>query len=214
MIIEALPNPYAEPPGCGVCKDFRSVQARDFTSQHCRACGCACPKRTKGEPPATCFGCKLSADLKREVFKRHHARPTICELDLTLDELVTFRMMKAGHPNASKLTVLSWIEGQRYEPAKDRAFAEEVERELTRRNGAFVKSTTPPASLPLSKNPAPNPAPRATSPGAGRTGEAEVSPAPGAVVLAEGSLEQGSGIVGPRDGGSTESAPEGTDDEL
>ena len=71
-----------------------------------------------------------SRDLRRNAFIRHHAVPTLIELDMTTAELAAFRMLRAGHPDISKLTALGWIEGQRYEPAKDPAFMAECDRAL------------------------------------------------------------------------------------
>jgi hypothetical protein len=63
---------------------------------------------------------------RREAWTRDHVPPTICEMDLTDAEVPIFKRMREQNPNASKLTVLTWIEGQRYDPAKDPEFLAEA----------------------------------------------------------------------------------------
>jgi hypothetical protein len=192
MNLEALPNPYAKPPSCKVCSDLRMVQVRDFTAQRCPVCGCTCQKRVNGETPsAPCQGCIMSADLKHDANRRYYNPTTLCELDLTVGELATLRMMRAAHPNTPKPVVLSWIEGQRYDPSKDEDFVAEVKRELARRNvtaagqnGAIVGPTATAAP----QGPATPHPPESAPP-----------PLPGAVVAAEPILYARNGIVGGAD---------------
>jgi hypothetical protein len=54
----------------------------------------------------------------------------ICELDLTPEEFKVFETMKVLNPHASKATVLSWMEGQRYDPAKDEEFLVEARQKF------------------------------------------------------------------------------------
>jgi hypothetical protein len=63
---------------------------------------------------------------KREKLKAL-AKPTgICELDLDEKELATYRLMRVNSPHEDKQTVLSWIEGQRYDPSKDPEFVKDA----------------------------------------------------------------------------------------
>jgi hypothetical protein len=124
-------NPFAQSPGCATCDDTRHVAARDYSATGCPVCGCTCSKRLKGEPPPElCSGCITSRNLKRDAFHRFAAPPTLLELDFSIDELAAYRQLRAAHPNASRLTVLGWIEGQRYEPAKDPDFIAACEAAL------------------------------------------------------------------------------------
>ena len=124
-------NPFASPPGCATCEDTRHVNARDYSAMNCPVCGCTCPKRLKNEPlPAPCSGCITSRNLGRDAFHRHAEPMTILELDLSIAELATYRQMRAAHPNVSKLTVMRWTEGQRYEAGKDPLFVAECDRAL------------------------------------------------------------------------------------
>lgn len=180
MSLDRFQNPFSPPPGCNTCSDTRHVSARDYSSTPCPVCGCHCPRRGKGEPPPEpCSGCRKSRDLKRDAFRRFHAAPTICELDLTPAEFAVYRQMRADHPAASKLTVLAWLEGQRFDPSKDPTFlaectgALEAWREATGRN--LPESAGP--SLAES-HPVPNPA----SPSPDRASEPTDAPPPDPVV--------------------------------
>lgn len=62
----------------------------------------------------------------RDAWIKNTKPPGICELDLTNAELDIYKRMKQQNPHASKTTVLSWIEGQRYDPAKDEEFLKEA----------------------------------------------------------------------------------------
>jgi hypothetical protein len=52
--------------------------------------------------------------------------PEITLLDLTPGEFKTYELMRVQNPKASKMTVLSWTEGQRYDPSKDEEFLGEA----------------------------------------------------------------------------------------
>ena len=59
---------------------------------------------------------------RRDAWAAQQTPPSICELDLTTDEIQTFRRMRVDNPHASKTTILTWLEGQRYDPSKDDEF--------------------------------------------------------------------------------------------
>lgn len=52
----------------------------------------------------------------------------ICEIDLTPDEFKVYQGLRERHPDTSKTTILMWVEGQRYDPAKDEEWLKTVAR--------------------------------------------------------------------------------------
>ncbi len=109
-------NPFAMPFACPRCQDSRVVtrfpSARGKDIVKCRDCG----SMTDEEYDR----------FRRDAWAKAHKPPSICELDLTPAEFETYQKMRLEHPNASKFTVLSWIEGQRYDPSKDEEFLAEA----------------------------------------------------------------------------------------
>lgn len=109
-------NPYARPYACPTCQDCRVVtrwpSARDKDLVRCQKCGLLNDEEYER--------------FRRDAWVRDHTPPEICQLDLAPEEFKTYERMRAEHPNASKLTLLSWIEGQRYDPAKDPEFLAEA----------------------------------------------------------------------------------------
>jgi predicted nucleic acid-binding Zn-ribbon protein len=109
-------NPYARPHACLRCGDSRMLAryptARKENLDPCDRCG------------------TLNVDeyerFRRDAWVRDHTPPAICELDLTPEEFIVYERMRRDHPAASKLTVLSWLEGQRYDPVRDSSFLEEA----------------------------------------------------------------------------------------
>lgn len=105
-------NPFAIPPACSACHDSRK-QTRRLAARK--------------DDIIPCPYCGLLNDeeygkFRKDAWAKHQSHPSICELDLTTEELVTFRAMRDSNPHASKTTVLTWIEGQRYDPSKDEEF--------------------------------------------------------------------------------------------
>lgn len=113
-------NPFARPYACPRCRDTRTLTRTSRASKDdvmvCDKCG------------------SLSKDeydrFRRDAWGRDHNAPEICELDLNDGEFKVYQKMRDLYPNVSKLTTLAWMEGQRYDPAKDPAFMEQVETEL------------------------------------------------------------------------------------
>lgn len=105
-------NPFARPFACLVCRDSRML-ARYASSRKddlipCHKCGS--------------LNTEEYDRFRRDAWARDNAAPSICELDLTPEEMSHFKVMRSAHPHAAKATVLSWIEGQRYDPSKDPEF--------------------------------------------------------------------------------------------
>lgn len=78
-----------------------------------------------------CDKCGLLNDeeydrFRRDAWIRDSVPPAISQLDLTPEEFKTYEMMRLHHPKASKSTLLSWMEGQRYNPAEDVEFLEDA----------------------------------------------------------------------------------------
>jgi hypothetical protein len=105
-------NPFAAPPACPTCGDTRTVtsrvEARENDRRKCPACGN--------------YNDDEYERFRTTAWLRRHKPPEICELDLTMDELKIFKMMRENNPTASKTTVLMWMDGQRYDPSKDPEF--------------------------------------------------------------------------------------------
>ena len=66
----------------------------------------------------------------RQEMGQRATRPELEEKDLTPEELETVCAWKVDYPKAHPWTLLSWIEGRRYEPAKDAEFLALVKRRL------------------------------------------------------------------------------------
>lgn len=110
-------NPFALPFACPTCNDTRTIT-----------------RRIEAHRPNDLIPCPKCGQMEDEEYDRFrkdawlaaHPRPTITELDMSLDELAVMKRMRADYPKVSKLTVLSWMEGQRYQPAKDEEFLAEA----------------------------------------------------------------------------------------
>src|SRR5271169_3308443 len=113
-------NPYARPPACPTCSDVRRVtthvRAHEGALTPCGKCG------------------NLTDDeyerFRRDAWVRDQKPQEICELDLTPEEFTVFGRLRQEHPKTSKTTILSWIEGQRFDPSKDEAFLVEARKEF------------------------------------------------------------------------------------
>lgn len=105
-------NPHAAPPACLVCDDLRVVQGRFGAAQSCPSCGE--------------MGPESYAAFRRDRYRETRPEPELSILDLTPEEFAVFRAWQVDHAQTSKLTLLSWIEGRRYEPRKDPEFVAEV----------------------------------------------------------------------------------------
>src|SRR5512135_3056 len=109
-------NPFARPYACPRCKDSRvltrSSRATKTDLVPCDSCGLLTPDEYD--------------KFRSDAWIRDHKPPQITELNLTLDELAVYKQMRISYPKVSKTTVLSWMEGQRYDPAKDPEFLGEA----------------------------------------------------------------------------------------
>lgn len=125
-------NPFSLPPACSACNDTRLIAryptARKDDLLPCERCGLLVTDEYER--------------FRRDAWSRSHSAPTICELDLTPEEFVIYERMRAEHPNVSKLTVLSWTEGQRYDPSKDQEFLNQARDEFRKWRDARDKADT------------------------------------------------------------------------
>jgi len=105
-------NPFAMPFACHACHDVRKqtrrVAARKDDIIPCPYCGLLNDEEYDR--------------FRKDAWTKAQTPPTLCELDLTPEELATFKVMRDANSKASKTTVLTWIEGQRYDPSKDEEF--------------------------------------------------------------------------------------------
>jgi hypothetical protein len=124
-------NQYARPPACPRCHDVRkltrSLRAHDVDLVPCDRCGL--------------LNAEEYERFRRDAWTRNQTPPSICEIDLSASEFVAFKRMRDERPDASKLTVLTWIEGQRYDPANDPAFLTECEAGLNEWRRATGRET-------------------------------------------------------------------------
>ena len=108
-------NPYARPFACSRCKDVRWVS--NWASMR------------RGDL-APCPDCGGKDEYDYRVWKREQwlkANPTtLCEIDLSDAEFSVYKTIRGQHPELDKREILSYIEGQRYEPAKDEEFLKDA----------------------------------------------------------------------------------------
>jgi hypothetical protein len=106
---------WTRPPACETCNDFRRVECRHKV-ETCPACGHLVDD--------------AYADLRRGRYRDTHGLPEITVADLSPTEWEEFTRLRTAYPDASKLTVLGWLEGRRYHPRDDPQFLEDAETEL------------------------------------------------------------------------------------
>lgn len=95
------------------------------------------------------------ADRRREELRADTARravkPGIDQMDLTPEEFERYLALKRTRPDANNITVLAWVEGQRYRPEEDPEFLGLVERRLAKwRDGRETEGPEP--SRPMETN--------------------------------------------------------------
>lgn len=104
--------------GCRTCWDARLV-LRGQRETECPDCASWGPDQREQ---------RLRADAARRLPK-----PEITERDLTPEEAALFREWSITHAEAHPLTILSWIEGRRYDPRQDPEFMRLCERRMAKR---------------------------------------------------------------------------------
>ena len=102
-------NPYVRPFACPRCRDLRVVSrhasARRDDLVKCPACGTMPPEEY--------------LDFRRRTWAAAQPHVTICVAGLSPAEFAEYEKLRTEHPETSKLTILSWLEGRRYDPEKD-----------------------------------------------------------------------------------------------
>ena len=88
---------------------------------------------TDGYKDEKCPECSVWNEDKRvemlkQAIRRSAEKPSITTADLSDDERATLREWTLKHPEASELTMLTWIEGRRYDPARDQEFLVEARK--------------------------------------------------------------------------------------
>ena len=112
-------QPFRKLPDCSMCADLRWVTKTRFSRRDDD------PVKSDIVKCPNCDGFKLAA-LKQA----NRTFPTIQVRDLTEEEASVFREWRAqGH---HELDCLTWIEGRRYDPAKDETFLAHARIEFKR----------------------------------------------------------------------------------
>lgn len=98
---------------CRTCHDFKRVYA--------------------GRKDVPCPECSAWPPEKRDIMLRSATKdkaekPSIREVDLSDDEKALMKEWQSLHPSVNDLTLLTWIEGRRYDPEKDEAFLAEARK--------------------------------------------------------------------------------------
>ncbi len=109
-----VPASYA----CPTCLDVRRCVDRGWTDVPCPRCGTLDKDAYE----------RLQADHAR----RTALMPDITALDLTPEEFELYDDWRKRFPYAHGRTLLSWIEGRRYDPSKDAEFLRDCEAALKR----------------------------------------------------------------------------------
>lgn len=79
-------------------------------------------------PECSGWSDEVRADLLKEATRRAAEKPSITMADLTDEEKALFAEWVVMHPRVHKLTLLTWIEGRRYDPSKDEEFLVEARK--------------------------------------------------------------------------------------
>lgn len=113
-------NPFARPHFCDRCHDTRRLATDDTAraTAPCEVCGVLAPD-----------------DYARFVaheMERKYPKPDLRYEQLTAEQREEFARLRAHSPNASYLTVLSWIEGTTYDPAEDPVFMTACRKALSK----------------------------------------------------------------------------------
>jgi len=98
---------------CNTCHDFKRVYA--------------------GKKDVECPECSGWTDDQRTTLRRSATRdraekPSIRAEDLTQDERNLVAQWRLDYPLVHELTLLTWIEGRRYDPAQDMVFLSEARK--------------------------------------------------------------------------------------
>lgn len=98
---------------CRTCHDYKRVHTQK-ESIECPECkGWDADKRN---------------DLLRQATKARAEKPSIRMSDLSDEERALVAQWRVEHPRVHELTLLTWIEGRRYDPAKDPEFLAEARK--------------------------------------------------------------------------------------
>lgn len=86
-----------------------------------------------GKKDIKCPECQSWDDEQREAIRRAATRdraekPAIGLADLTAEERALVAQWRIDHPRVHELTLLTWIEGRRYDPEKDPEFMAEARK--------------------------------------------------------------------------------------
>lgn len=100
---------------CKTCRDFGRVDT-GHEAILCPECASWPPEKRR--------------DILREATRRDAEKPSITESDLSDAEKLIFAGWMEAYPNVHRLTLLTWIEGRRYDPEKDEGFLAEARKQF------------------------------------------------------------------------------------
>jgi hypothetical protein len=106
-------NPFSVPPVCVHCDDIRRVTKNQYARETVPCPWCGDDAKREG--------------LERETFFLRNPRPTLEEHGLTDEERLVVRDWRSHAFHMADC--LRWVEGRRYDPAKDPEFANEMAKE-------------------------------------------------------------------------------------
>jgi len=79
-------------------------------------------------PECSSWDADKRADMLKQAVRDQADKPSISPADLTDDEKELLKEWTLCHPHVSQMTLLTWIEGRRYDPSKDQEFLAEARK--------------------------------------------------------------------------------------
>jgi hypothetical protein len=126
-------NPYAIPFICNDCRDVRYVTdhsaARLKNVKPCRRCG-PDSELVDGKNRETASSAERYEHFRATRMAEIHGVPELTQDMLTPKEWERYLILKVEHPHTSNRTLLSWLEGQRYDPSKDPDFLQDARQKF------------------------------------------------------------------------------------
>lgn len=95
------------PVGCRTCGDYKKVYS-GVALRDCREC--------------SSWSAEHRTDMLKQATRRDAEKPSIRLVDLSDEEKALVKEWRLLHPHVHELTLLTWVEGMRYDPSKDPGF--------------------------------------------------------------------------------------------
>lgn len=109
---------------CRVCHDFKRVYAG---------------KKDVPCPECSSWNAEQRDAIRRSATRDRAEKPSIRMGDLTAEERAVVAQWRIDHPHAHELTLLTWIEGRRYDPEADPEFMIEARKRF--KKWQFLRNT-------------------------------------------------------------------------